>query len=216
MRGSGKPAQLAARTRDTRLDRLMGMKAPGSLETGKHLWAPHCLPSPWSECPHACLKSSVTVSQRRRSLCRGHCQGGGKTSARRRCRKPGRPPGGSAIRSLRLGRGLGKTPRFQFTRRLPLPFSNPVLGTRLPHPPTPAPSPSTLACDHTDCFKHLLRVAGPSYQAMVGALINLFYFISHPLTEGLRRGVCRYMQITCKLPTGAKCLGPFNSVAGLR
>ena len=64
-------------------------------------------------------------------------------------------------------------PRFQFTWRLPLPFCNPNAES----PFTPSP---TLACDHTDCFKSLLRASGPSYQAMVGCTNQfiLFHFTS--------------------------------------
>lgn len=115
--------------------------------------------------------------------------------------------------------GWTKTPSFQSRHGLSLPICTPDAETPPSQPPTP--SPSTLACHHVDCLKnqlHLLRCQALCTGLWEAALINLFYFISHPLTACLwsGEGVCRCMQITCKSPTGAKCLGPCDSVAGLR
>lgn len=91
-------------------------------------------------------------------------------------------------------------PGFQFRGTLSLPFLPRKLRTPL-QPPTP--SLSILACHHIDCFKtqlvHLLGCQALHNGPWKAALINLFYFISHPLTEGFWSGgmqmYANYMQI---------------------
>lgn len=99
-------------------------------------------------------------------------QGGGQHQRQAQVRKTrSRPPGGAEG-----GWGRRKMPSFQFTQRLPSLLHPPCRESlfRPQPPPRPhlsLPSPSAIACNHTDCFKNqlrLLRVSGPAHWTMVG------------------------------------------------